>query len=178
MSEVMSGPFGNQARNIYDHVASHVINKDNLPAEYVRDSLIAHFAAAMKLQDEASRKVESDTLKRLAEAEASLTFKALANANAIRASEWNPEGKELGLEFAVIELAGECGELCNALKKLLRAQHGIVGGTTDRANLIDELADVVICADLVARKLGIDLGMAVASKFNTTSRKHGFQTML
>lgn len=44
--------------------------------------------------------------------------------------------------------------------------------------MADELADVIIAADLVASELGIDLGQAVADKFNATSRKHGMATLI
>jgi hypothetical protein len=37
---------------------------------------------------------------------------------------------------------------------------------------------VVICADLVALALGIDLDRVVAAKFNATSEKVGLQTRL
>lgn len=107
-----------------------------------------------------------------------MTFPALREANDARAMEWNPDGPPLSAEFAIIELAGEVGELCNAMKKRLRFDRGLKGGVNDPQNLADELADVVICADLLARKLGLDLGQAVAHKFNATSVKHGFVTRI
>lgn len=107
-----------------------------------------------------------------------MTFAALREANDTRALEWNPDGPPLSAEFAVIELAGEVGELCNAVKKHLRFVRGLRGGANDPQNLADELADVVICADLLARKLGIDLGDAVVAKFNATSEKYQFETRL
>lgn len=45
-------------------------------------------------------------------------------------------------------------------------------------DLAEELADVVICADLCAVSAGIDLGAAVVAKFNATSEKVGLTTML
>jgi len=106
-----------------------------------------------------------------------LTFEELRIANDKRALEWNPEGAPLGVEFAMVELAGEVGELANQIKKLVRAQHGLKGGVVDMENIRNEVADVVICADLLARKLEIDLGAAVVDKFNATSMKHGFKTL-
>lgn len=106
-----------------------------------------------------------------------LTFDALRAANTNRAFEWN-KGPPLPLSFAMMELAGEAGEACNAAKKLARAEFGIAGGSDDVDALSRELADVVICADLAARKAGIDLGAWVARKFNETSDKHGFSTKL
>ena len=107
-----------------------------------------------------------------------MTFDDLRRANDERAKQWNPSGKPLGLEFAVIELCGEAGELANAVKKHLRAKAGLVGGVTDDEAVEDETADVVICCDLLARAKGFDLAAAVARKFNKTSRKHGFTVTL
>lgn len=124
-----------------------------------------------------------------------LGFGELRQANLLRAREWNPSGKDLGGPFAACELAGEVGEaieamsaalglamatgaICNATKKAERALAGIAGGVADRVDLARELADVVICADLVAMRLGVDLGAAVVEKFNLTSRERGFGTRL
>lgn len=78
----------------------------------------------------------------------------------------------------MMELAGECGEACNVAKKLARHEMGWVGGDKDVSKLADELADVVICADLAAQRAGIDLAAAVRQKFNATSEKHGFPERL
>lgn len=108
-----------------------------------------------------------------------LSFGVLSQANDERAREWTKSAtRALGVEFAMIELAGEVGELANEIKKSLRAASGLVGGKVDDEQIRRELADVVICADLLARKLGIDLGEAVVEKFNYTSRKHGFVTCI
>ena len=40
----------------------------------------------------------------------------------------------------------------------------------------NELADVIICADLIAMDEGIDLAQAVKDKFNKTSRKYNLNT--
>jgi len=37
---------------------------------------------------------------------------------------------------------------------------------------------VVICTDLIAMQLGIDLARAVQDKFNATSEKYGLETQL
>lgn len=108
-----------------------------------------------------------------------LTFNELAFANVNRAYYWNTTGKDLPLSFAILELVGEAGELANAAKKFLRHEHGLIAGAVnDTQPIVDELADVVICASLVARKLGINLGDAVVAKFNQTSAKYGFPVTL
>ena len=79
-------------------------------------------------------------------------------------------------------MAGEAGELANKLKKLDRLQRGITGTTENQKALLlevlDEMADVVICVDLIGMEIGIDSAEAVRSKFNATSEKHGLKTRL
>jgi NTP pyrophosphatase (non-canonical NTP hydrolase) len=71
-------------------------------------------------------------------------------------------------------MAGECGEACNVVKKIDR------DGLTDErvAALAKELADVVTYADLLAARFGIDLGLAVAAKFNEVSIRVGSELRL
>lgn len=128
--------------------------------------------------------------------ESFLTFDQLQDANRERGAEWTKGAtSKPGLEFATIELGGEVGELPEALieatvfaarvgrvqnhaKKRLRFEHGMPGGVESLEALEDELADAVICCSLLVNKLDIDLGRVVARKFNKTSEKHGFKTML
>lgn len=108
-----------------------------------------------------------------------LTFKELADKNEERCILWNGEGShESQLEFNTIELAGETGELCDAVKKYLRFKRGMVGGIEDLTPVKEELGDVVICCSLLATTLGIDLGEAVREKFNKTSEKYDFDVIL
>ena len=95
-----------------------------------------------------------------------LTFNGLRKANVVRCESvfhllncWSPS------EWACA-LAGEAGETCNAVKTLNRGD-----GTVEA--IAAELADTVIYADLLAARLGIDLGAAVRAKFNEVSEKRG-----
>lgn len=108
----------------------------------------------------------------------SLDFRTLAKANDERSKMWEKASGKVPLLFSLCELAGEAGEACNIGKKIARTQLGLRGGTTDIEPLKEEVADVVICADLVARNVGFDLGEAVVKKFNDISRKHGFNVKL
>lgn len=112
---------------------------------------------------------------------AMLTFAGLRVANDMRQVEW-PGSENVDLAFRGLEMAGEAGELANKIKKMVRVQRGISGTTEAREELIaairDELADVVVCCDLIAADLGIGLGAAVKAKFNATSEKHGLSTMI
>lgn len=102
---------------------------------------------------------------------------ALRAANVARDAEWAPDVKP-DLAFRGNELAGETGEACNVIKKLERERHGWVGSRATLSDLADELADVVICADLAAMTAGIDLSGAVVRKFNATSQKNGLATRM
>lgn len=66
-------------------------------------------------------------------------------------------------------MAGESGEACNIIKKIDR--DGVTPELLQALAL--ELADVVTYADLLAARFGIDLGLAVRTKFNIVSdRRH------
>jgi NTP pyrophosphatase (non-canonical NTP hydrolase) len=75
-------------------------------------------------------------------------------------------------------MAGEVGEACNIIKKLERERLGIGGSRSTKAELARELADVVICVDLIAYHVDIDLVDAIVDTFNATSAKYGLSTQL
>lgn len=72
-------------------------------------------------------------------------------------------------------MAGEAGEACNAIKKLRRLRDGTNTAKDPQTeseaifNIAEELADLIIYADLTAARLGIDLEKAVIDKFNAVS---------
>lgn len=101
----------------------------------------------------------------------------LRQANERRQKEWDPTDS-ITLEFRGNELAGEVGEACNVIKKLARERLGLVGSRATKWQLAEELADVIICADLIAMQMGIDLAYAIEEKFNSTSRERGLQTVI
>jgi MazG nucleotide pyrophosphohydrolase domain. len=108
-----------------------------------------------------------------------LTFDDLRAVNVARCedvfhpiNEWSPT------DWACA-MAGECGEACNEIKKLRRLD----GADSDfdtierraelRLQIGKELADIVIYADLLAKRLDIDLGRCVVEKFNEVSDRRG-----
>ena len=133
------------------------------------------------------------------------SFNDLAQANRDRQAQWGG-GSNIDLAFRGLELGGEAGEVLevveeianvtstaarsvmasgkaqNKLKKLVRILNGIQGTSEGKHELLqdlsDELADMVICASLLANDLDIDLGEAVANKFNKTSKKVGIKVYL
>jgi len=102
-------------------------------------------------------------------------MKQLRILNEIRQKEWDPTDV-ITLAYRGNELAGEIGEACNVIKKLERERLGIRGSRATIEQLAEELADAVICLDLIAMQAGIDLNAAVIQKFNATSEKYGLKT--
>ena len=100
------------------------------------------------------------------------TLADLRRCNTDRQAAWCPD-QVLDLSFRGNELAGETGEACNVIKKLERERLGWRGSRATREQLAEELADVVICADLAALTAGVDLMAAVKAKFDATSDKVG-----
>lgn len=103
--------------------------------------------------------------------------KTLRSANVARQAEW-PGHDKIDLSYRGNEMAGEVGEACNVIKKLERERLGVQGSRASVEQLADELADVVICADLAALHMGIDLDAAISRKFNATSVTQGLATRL
>ena len=101
----------------------------------------------------------------------------LRKANEIRQREWDVDD-QITMAYRGNELAGEVGEACNIIKKLERARLGIRGTTATIDQLADELADIIICVDLIAMMVSIDLERAVRDKFNATSVRYGLTTRM
>jgi NTP pyrophosphatase (non-canonical NTP hydrolase) len=106
-----------------------------------------------------------------------ITFNVLRDANRNRQKEW-PGNDKADVAFRAIELAGEAGEVCEAVKKWLRHARGIKGSTATTQDVADEMGDLLVSLDLLADELGIDLGAAVRRKFNKTTEKYGMRTYL
>lgn len=109
-----------------------------------------------------------------------LDFSTFRHANVMRCVEsFHPIASWSPTDWANA-MAGECGEACNIVKKIRRLQtygdvlpHSTPGYVQLRIALAKELADTVTYADLLAARLGINLGMAVANKFNEVSDRVG-----
>lgn len=86
-----------------------------------------------------------------------------------------------------VNLAGEVGEALNVLKKMRRISDPALlffemgdAGEYQRLfqHFADELADVMICVDLLAARMRLDLESIVRRKFNLTSDKWGSDVRL
>jgi len=106
-----------------------------------------------------------------------LTFKELRLANMLRDKQWDPEDR-VTLWFRALELGGETGEALNIVKKIVREAIGIRGSRSTTAQLAEELADIVICVDLLAMELNIELNKTIIEKFDKTSRAQGLDTFI
>jgi NTP pyrophosphatase (non-canonical NTP hydrolase) len=115
-----------------------------------------------------------------------LNFRDLRNANVSRSNKWHNGTEWSALEWAGA-LCGEAGEAANLCKKLRRIEHGIsqakraddaLDEARLRAAIAEELADVVLYADLLAERVGADLADAIRAKFNRTSETNGFTERL
>jgi NTP pyrophosphatase (non-canonical NTP hydrolase) len=106
-----------------------------------------------------------------------VTFNVLRGANRNRQKEW-PGNEQADVAFRALEVAGEAGELCEKVKKFLRAERGIKGSTATRDDIAAEMGDLMVSLDLLADALGIDLGDATRAKFNGTSEKYGMRTYI
>lgn len=104
-------------------------------------------------------------------------YDTLQRANIERNKEWDSSGA-IGLAFRGNEMAGECGEACNVIKKIERERLGLRGSRATLDDLAGELSDLVICAYLTAMTADIDLDKAIAEKFNATSEKYGLSVFL
>jgi len=107
----------------------------------------------------------------------SLKLRDLRDANLTRQNEWDPTDA-ITASYRGNELAGETGQACNVIKKLERERLGLRGSRSGSIALAEELADVVICCDLIAAMYQINLDLAVIRKFNDTSEKYGLATRL
>lgn len=109
-----------------------------------------------------------------------LTFNTLRRANVQRlplfknskgeVSHSEPDGSDWSPAQWLQAVVGEIGEYANFRKKFER---GDISYETFRTHAKKEIADVVIYLDILAYRLGIDLGKAVMDKFNEVSNRVG-----
>lgn len=115
----------------------------------------------------------NDAIRRVA-GEGSLTFAQLRETNAARCEAHYHPVDAWSLSDWCTAVAGEVGELAGVVKNLRRQQTEAPNGhaipEVDAAKLGAEAADVVIYLDLLCARAGVDLGRAVAEKFNDVSR--------
>lgn len=114
-----------------------------------------------------------------------LTFDALRAANMARLPQFrdrhgnlahsSPDGSDWSLSDWCTALTGEVGEAANIIKKIRR---GDLTVDEARTELGKELADIAIYLDILAFRLGLDLGNVVIHKFNEVSLRVGSDVVL
>lgn len=117
-------------------------------------------------------------------AQLGLSFAELRRQNVSRRDRWHDGADDwTGADWSNA-MAGEAGEACNIVKKIRRWETGAGTGYNTPGMeflvpaLAEELADVVTYCDLLADKFDIDLGRAVAEKFNRVSEAQDFPERL
>lgn len=106
-----------------------------------------------------------------------LTFDEFRVANVERCLKWHPEGLASWSESDwITAVVGEIGELASLIKMRNRERDGLPGNkfSPTQKQIADELADVFTYLDLLAANYDINLGHAVAQKFNEVSERVGF----
>ena len=106
-----------------------------------------------------------------------LTFNALraANTERIGSSKYRICEEQWTPAHWMQATVGELGELANLLKKVDRGDFPF---EQVKAEVAKELADVQTYLDILALKLGVDLGQATIDKFNEVSARIGSHVLL
>jgi NTP pyrophosphatase (non-canonical NTP hydrolase) len=86
-----------------------------------------------------------------------------------------PDGSDWSPAQWLQAVVGELGEYANLRKKFER---GDVDADEFHREAAKELADVAAYLDILAMQLGVDLGQAVADKFNEVSKRIGCEVFL
>lgn len=94
-----------------------------------------------------------------------LCFDELSRANLERCNKMFHPIEDWSIGDWAVAVAGEVGEACNLIKKMRR------GDNINVHDIIEEIADVVIYADLLTTRLGYNLGDEVFKKFNKVSEQ-------
>lgn len=118
--------------------------------------------------------------------------------NVSRLARWHGDDDDWNLADWSNAMCGEAGEAANVVKKMRRTEselwarqlypgdsgHPVADAPAPqarellRAQLANELADVVTYCDLLAHHAGINLSEAIARKFNRVSEAQGFPERL
>lgn len=118
-----------------------------------------------------------------------LTFLTLHEVNVQRCNRWHEGGvDDWSPSDWGVAMAGEAGEVCNAIKKLNRIRDSIksinapgreIQSTAEAIDKIgEELADTVLYCDLLASRLRINLEKEIKRKFNKVSEEYNFPERL
>jgi NTP pyrophosphatase (non-canonical NTP hydrolase) len=112
-----------------------------------------------------------------------MTFKEVTAINIRRSRRWMH-----GVDWSVVDwsnaMAGEAGEVCNAVKKLRRIECGMrqLNGPVSREDAVvrisKEIGDTFLYLNLLANHLGLTMEDCIRHAFNETSDKESFPERL
>ena len=142
-----------------------------------------------RVYGDASEYVEAMAESEAARARVPLTFDAYSVVSRTRAMRWHRGGLD---EWSVTDwsnaMAGEAGELCNAVKKYRRVEDRLQGGDGDTPQPKDveqavraikkEIGDTYAYLDLLAQRFGLRVEDCVRDTFNQISEREGFPERL
>ena len=100
--------------------------------------------------------------------------------NRTRSDKWHNMDDWSPMEWACA-MAGEAGEVCNAVKKLKRLETGMrqAKGPVSKDEAIqkiaEEIGDVFLYLDLLAQRVGLDTAECIKNTFNRVSIREGFE---
>lgn len=77
-----------------------------------------------------------------------------------------------GLDYPILGLAGEAGEICNKYKKVLRDNDGVISEDQE-AELAKELGDVLWYVAQIATELNVDLDTVALVNLNKLNDRKG-----
>lgn len=98
------------------------------------------------------------------------TFNSFQELNAERCREAFNENLH-DIPFFSIAIAGEAGELCNIVKKVMRGDFPI---EQVRKEVLDELADIITYCDLMITKLNANTEEVLMRKFDEVSQRRNW----
>lgn len=110
-----------------------------------------------------------------------LTFNYFSIKNKMRSDRWH--GGNGIMDWSPSEwgvaMAGEAGEVCDAIKKLNRIEHGFTSNNPRQpkdkeqaiADILKEIGDTGAYLDLLAQRLGSTLGACMQIVFNEISQR-------
>lgn len=115
-----------------------------------------------------------------------LTFAEVTELNVARCNRWHgPDGLDAwSIADWAVAMAGEAGEVCDAVKKLRRLEDDIqnISSILTEEQALDaiaeECADTFLYLNLLCVRIGRSLAEEVIKKFNSVSDKYSFPEKL
>lgn len=100
-----------------------------------------------------------------------LTFKEFQRRNAERSRSAFPS-QCMTPEFLAVGIAGEAGEMCNIVKKVMRGDFTL---QSHREEVLDEIADIMTYCDLFMSLMGEDTDHRLQTKFAEVSKRRNYK---